>query len=274
MIRRLFHPPHRLSSVLTLLALAIALLALSTYAGRDPHQFKIHDEDRPQPKKVTPGMASTPDQPGEAPSDAVVLFGGEASDLKENWRKGDGSTPGWKVEDGALVVVPDSGNIFTKQKFGDCQMHIEWAADPHSEGEAQHRSNSGVFFAKNRYEVQILDGHENQTYADGMPGALYGQYPPLVNASRPAGKWQSYDIIYRRPRFNDDGEVTRPARITVLHNGVLVQECEPLTGPTAHKKRPPYEAHPAKLPIQLQDHGDDPIKFRNIWVRELDESKR
>ena len=274
MIRRMFHPPHRLSSILTLLALAIAVLALSTYAGRDPHAFKVHDEDRPLPEKVTPGTASTPSKPGKAPSDAVMLFGGEASHLKQKWEQGNGETPGWKVKDGAMVVVPDSGSIFTKQKFGDCQLHIEWAADPNSKGKAQHRSNSGVFFGKNRYEVQILDTYKNKTYADGMAGALYGQYPPLVNATRPAGEWQTYDIIYRRPRFNDKGEVTQPARLTVLHNGVLVQDCEPLTGKTAHKKRPPYKPHPAKLPIQLQDHGDDPIKFRNIWIRELDESKR
>jgi hypothetical protein len=168
----------------------------------------------------------------------------------------------------ALEVVPRTGGIQTAQSFGDVQLHIEWAAPAEIRGEGQGRGNSGVFFGGGRYEVQVLDSYDNRTYADGQAAALYGQYPPMVNASRPPGEWQTYDIVFRGPRFDAQGNVTRPARVTVFHNGVLVQDNTELAGPTTHQARPPYQAHPERLPISLQDHGDL-VRFRNIWVREL-----
>jgi hypothetical protein len=166
-----------------------------------------------------------------------------------------------------MEVVAGTGDIATARGFGDVQLHIEWATPTPPHGESQERGNSGVFLM-GRYEVQVLDSYNNKTYPDGQASALYGQYPPLVNASRPPGEWQSYDIVFRRPRFDAQGKLLKPARVTVFHNGVLVQDDVELTGPTAHQRRPPYEAHPERLPIKLQDHGN-PIRFRNIWLREL-----
>jgi hypothetical protein len=227
-------------------------------------QYPIHDENRPQPRVVDPGSAA--ERPAPPPSDAVVLFDGR--DLGQ-WRtRKDGSAAKWKVADGTMEVVAGTGDIETAQGFGDCQLHVEWATPAVVAGEGQHRGNSGVFLMGGRYEVQVLDSHGNKTYPDGQAGALFGQYPPLVNASRGPGQWQSYDIVFRAPRFDAQGQLLRPARVTVLHNGVLVQDGRVLSGPTAFKKRPPYAAHPAKLPIGLQDH-DYPVRFRNIWVREL-----
>jgi hypothetical protein len=159
------------------------------------------------------------------------------------------------------------GSIRTRQGFGDCQLHVEWAAPAEVIGEGQGRGNSGVFLM-DTYEVQVLDGWQNATYADGITAAIYGQYPPLVNACRKPGEWQTYDIVFYAPRFDQDGKLLRPARMTVLHNGILVHDNAELSGPTAHKARPPYQAHPDKMPISLQDHGN-PVRYRNIWVREL-----
>src|SRR5690606_2422562 len=175
----------------------------------------------------------------------------------------------WRIVDGALVVAPGQGGIFTAEQFGDVQLHIEWMTPAPPMGEGQDRSTSGVFFMT-KYEVQVLDSWENVTYADAQAAAAYGQYPPLVNASLPPGTWQSYDIVFRRPRFDNAGKVTEPARMTVLHNGVLVQEHVPLLGPTSHRVRAPYEAHADQLPLSLQDH-DHPVRFRNIWVRPLND---
>ncbi len=225
-------------------------------------EWKVHDEDRPQPPMVDPGPAQDPVPP---PADAIVLFDG--TDLS-NWEKTNGKPAGWKVENGYMEVVKGAGAIRTKQGFGDVQLHVEWAA-PNS-GDGQNSGNSGVFLM-NIYEVQVLNSHGNTTYPDGQAVAVYGQYPPLVNASRPPDHWQSYDIIFRRPRFAADGALLRPARVTVLHNGVLVQDNVVLTGPTSHKKRPPYEAHPDKVSLMLQDHGE-PVRYRNIWARELPET--
>lgn len=228
-------------------------------------EWPIHDETRPQPSVVDPGTASTPERPGRPPSDAIVLFDGK--DLAQ-WRQDkDGSPAQWKVVDGAMEVVKGTGYIRTERGFGDCQLHVEWMAASPGTGEGQARSNSGVFLM-GQYEVQVLDSYQNKTYPDGQAAALYGQHPPLVNASRPPGQWQTHDIVFRAPRFDADGKVLRPARVTVLHNGVLVQDNVELSGPTAHKARPPYKAHEARLPIKLQDHGD-PVRFRNIWLREL-----
>jgi hypothetical protein len=255
-------------------AFAVLLVAASAAAGdgtKGPSDWPIHDETRPQPPVVAPGAASTPDQPGQPPADAVVLFDGK--DLS-TWRATKGGGPaGWRVEKGYMEVVPGAGNIETKQVFGDCQLHVEFMEPTPAKGEGQGRGNSGVFFGGQRYEVQVLDSYQNRTYPDGQAAALYGQFPPLVNASRPPGEWQTYDIVFEGPRFDLGGKLLRPARVTVFHNGIAVQHASELLGPTLHKTRPPYEAHPDRLPISLQDHGN-PVRFRNVWVRELGEKDR
>jgi Domain of Unknown Function (DUF1080) len=230
-----------------------------------PMKWKIHDLNRPNPPIITPGTASTQETPGTAPSDAVVLFDGK--DLSK-WADKDGKPAQWKVQDGYMEVVAKTGNISTRDSFGDCQLHVEFAEPTPPHGESQERGNSGVFLMST-YEIQVLDSYENKTYADGQASAVYGQYPPQVNASRPPAQWQSYDIIFHRPRFAGD-KLQQPARLTVLHNGVLVQDNVELTGPTAHGERPPYKPGPEKLPLQLQDHGD-PVRYRDIWIRELHE---
>ena len=222
----------------------------------------IHDTTRTQPRVVDPGPIAFSSR---APSDAIVLFDGR--DASE-WRSQDGGASRWKIDKGYLEVVGQTGGISTVRAFGDCQLHIEWAAPVEPVGAGQARGNSGVFLM-GRYEVQVLDSYRNTTYPDGQAAAIYGQYPPLVNASRAPGEWQAYDIIFRRPRFNERGELVEPARITVIHNGVLVQNAVALTGPTGHRSRPPYAAHADRLPIGLQDH-DSPVRFRNIWVRDLE----
>lgn len=229
---------------------------------RSEMQWKIHDPDRPLPPVVDPGPAGDP-VPG--PADAIVLFDGR--DLSQ-WSGSKGQPSRWKVENGYMEVVKKTGSIRTVQGFGDCQLHIEWSAPLPAVGEGQGRGNSGVFLM-DTYEVQVLDCYQNKTYADGMAAAVYGQYPPLVNACRPPGEWQTYDIVFYRPRFAEDGRLLSPARMTVFHNGILVQDNVELTGPTAHKKRPPYKRHADKLPLSLQDHGN-PVRFRSIWIRELE----
>jgi len=195
---------------------------------------------------------------GRPPSDAIVLFDG--SDLNE-WN-GD-----WKLEGDAVTVAPGTGSLVTKRAFGDVQLHIEWRTPSVVESEGQGRGNSGVFLME-RYEVQVLDSYENTTYVNGQAGALYKQHIPLVNASRPPGEWQSYDIIFMAPRFDDDGALSLPATFTVLHNGVLIQNHTTIDGTTANIGEPEYEAHDAKAPLMLQDHTN-PVSYRNIWIREL-----
>jgi 3-keto-disaccharide hydrolase len=226
--------------------------------------WKIHDPNRPLPPVIEPGTSSAQDSPGRPPSDAAVLFDGK--DLSK-WAHKDGSAAKWKVENGYAEVVAKSGYIYTREAFGDCQLHVEFTEPLPAKGESQDRGNSGVFL-QGLYETQVLDSYQSKTYADGQAGAIYGQYPPLVNASRPPGQWQVYDIVFHGPRFDKDGKLLRPARETVFHNGVLVQDNVELTGPTAHGKRPPYEPQPEKLPLALQDHGH-PVRYRNIWIREL-----
>ena len=170
--------------------------------------------------------------------------------------------------DGKKSLLRAAAGISTRDGFGDAQLHVEWMSPVPVAGESQDRGNSGVFLM-GRYEVQVLDSYDNATYPDGQAGAVYGQYPPLVNASRPPGEWQMYDIIFHRPRFDAQGKVTQPARMTVLHNGVLVQDNVVLSGPTGHTRRPPYEKHDDRLPIGLQDHGQR-VRFRNIWIRDLE----
>jgi hypothetical protein len=231
-----------------------------------PMKWKIHDPNRPLPPVIDPGTASTPDAPGRPPSDAVVLFDGK--DLS-HWADKDGKPAPWKVESGYMEVLPKSGYIYTREPFGDCQLHVEFAEPLPAVGESQERGNSGVFL-HGLYEIQVLDSYQNKTYADGEASAVYGQYPPLVNASRPPGQWQTYDIVFHGPRFDKAGKLLSPARVTVLRNGVLVQDNVELTGPTAHGERPPYKPTPEKLPLALQDHGN-PVRYRNIWIRELNE---
>jgi len=224
--------------------------------------WPVHDPNRPQPPVVAPGPAGPPVPP---PADAVTLFAGE--DLGA-WTDAKGQPARWKVENGYFEVVPKTGDVRTVKGFGDCQLHVEWMAPSPAKGADQDRGNSGVFLM-GLYEVQVLDCYGSRTYADGMTAAIYGQFPPLVNACRPPGEWQTYDIVFHRPRFDQDGNVLAPARMTVLHNGILVHDNAVLTGPTAHKARPPYKMHADKLPISLQDHGH-PVRFRNIWIRELE----
>jgi len=245
------------------LAGCLVAAAAPTATSQAVTSWPVHSLSRPKPPVVDPGPFTASAPP---PSDAVVLFDGRT--LSE-WRAADdaGGPARWKVADGYMEVVGGTGGIATARSFGDVQLHLEWASPASPTGEGQERGNSGVFLM-GRYEVQILDTYQNETYADGYAAALYGQYPPLVNATRAPGQWQTYDIVFRRPRFDQAGKLLRPARVTVLHNGVLVQDAVTLTGPTAHQARPPYAPHPDRLPFGLQDHGN-PVRFRNIWVREL-----
>jgi hypothetical protein len=221
--------------------------------------------NRPRPPKITPAIKL----PVAPPSDAVVLFDG--SDVSK-WRSSDGGPAKWVVKDGYMESVSGSGYVYTRDSFGDVQLHVEWAAPVPAVGTGQGRGNSGVFLM-GLYEVQVLDSDTNITYADGQAAAIYGQHPPLVNASLPAGEWQSYDIFFRGPRFRPDGSLLQPARVTVLQNGVLVQDNVEIWGPTSWLQYHPYHSHPDKQPLALQDHGN-PVHFRNIWVRELPEWNR
>jgi hypothetical protein len=236
-------------------------------AGQVSQDWPIHSMTRPQPPIVDPGAAPPPTPP---PSDAVVLFDGRSL---AGWRAADSTEQParWKVENGYMEVAAGTGNIATARGFGDVQLHIEWATPSAVHGEGQERGNSGIFLM-DRYELQVLDSYRNPTYPDGQAGAIYGQYPPLANASRPPGQWQSYDVVFHRPRFDAAGALVRPARMIVFHNGVLVQDDVTLTGPTGHHQRPPYSAHPDRLPLVLQDHGN-PVRYRNIWLRELGEGR-
>jgi len=255
---------------LFLAALALVLLVSQIQAGCQDEgaaaarQYRIHSWDRPRPPIVDPGTASAPEQPGRPPADAIVLFDGQNLDA---WRATDGGPAKWVIKDQAMESVRGSGYVRTLRAFGDCQLHIEWATPSKVEGRSQGRGNSGVFLM-GLYEVQVLDSFNNDTYPDGQAAAIYGQYPPQVNASRGPGQWQAYDIVFHRPHFDDEGKMTRAARITVLHNGVLVQDNVEILGPTTWMNRPPYKAHSDKLPLSLQDHGN-PVRFRNVWIREL-----
>lgn len=227
-------------------------------------KWKVHDADRPHPAVLTPGSV-----PGAAPSDAVVLFDGRSLDA---WTP---TGKPWIVENGVTTVPPHTEGggdsaLVSKQSFGDVQLHLEFRSPTPPTKSSQDRGNSGILFMQ-RYEIQILDSYRNPTYADGGVGAIYGWKPPLMNPSRPPGEWQSYDIIFERPRFGPDGKLLRPAYATVFLNGVLVQNRQAWLGTTVWRKVGQYEAHGDAAPIQLQDHGS-PVSFRNIWVRPLPEA--
>jgi len=226
-----------------------------------------HDRNAPQPPVITPGEGSTQAQAGKPPSDAIVLFNGK--DLS-NWESVNGGPAEWKVEKGDFATVPGKGDIRTKQAFGDCQLHVEWSAPNPPHGEDQDRGNSGVYLQSN-YEIQVLDSYQSKTYPDGQAAALYGQYAPLVNACRAPGQWQTYDVVFHGPRFDAAGKLTRAATITVFHNGVLVQDHVTVLGRTDGEHEP-YEQTPTKLPLKLQDHNH-PVRFRNIWIREIPETQ-
>jgi hypothetical protein len=227
-------------------------------------QWHVHDSDRPTPQPVTPAA-----NPGGAPADAVVLFDGKSTDA---WVPEKGV---WPIKDGAMTIPSRAGsggesNLVSKQSFGDVQFHLEFRSPNPPTKTSQDRGNSGIWFMQ-RYEVQILDGYQNPTYADGTVGAVYGWKPPLVNAAREPGEWQSYDVVFERPRFAVDGKLVRPAYVTAFLNGVLVQNHQAMLGTTIWRQVASYKAHPDAAPIQLQDH-DSPVSFRNIWVRPLSEA--
>lgn len=239
-------------------------------ASSAPAQTRPEDTEAwsPKPAIVTPASAV-----GGAPSDAIILFDGK--DLDQWVSSQDKSPAAWTVADGVITVDKAKGNIETRRAFQDYQLHLEWRVPADIDGSGQGRGNSGVFLASTGprdagYEVQILDSFENQTYVNGQAGSVYKQHPPLVNVSRKPGEWQTYDIVWRAPRFTAAGTLASPATVTVLHNGVLVQDNAVLAGETVYIGKPTYKAH-GPAPIKLQAHGDPskPISFRNIWVREL-----
>ena len=219
-------------------------------------RWRVHDIERPEPAIIDLGSTV------QAPSDAIVLFDG--NDLNQ-WTSQDGSPAAWKVEDG-YFEVNGRGNIVSRPKFGSCQLHLEWATPMEVVGKGQGRGNSGVMLMT-FYEIQILDSFENRTYSDGQAAAIYGQHPPLVNASRCPGEWQTFDIVFEAPEFAED-KLLRPAYVTVLHNGIIVHHRTEIVGRVAHEDPAQYAPHATEMPILLQDHGN-PIRFRNIWVRPL-----
>lgn len=258
-----------------LIALALAgSAAASLYVfGRAPEgytdtpmqpngKWHVHDPERPIPPVVTPGKQFS--QMADAPSDAIVLFDGKDFS-KWAGEKGDVQ---WKIEDGYMETT-HTGRIHTKDEFGDFQLHIEWATPSKVEGKGQGRGNNGVNIY-GRYEIQVLDSYNNETYADGGAGALYGQTPPLVNPSRPPGEWQTYDVIWEGPRWDDSGKLTRKASATVIYNGVAIHNKQELWGDTRYRGVGNYDKVQTKGPIELYEHGN-PVRFRNIWIRPLGE---
>jgi len=229
----------------------------------DHHAWAVHDGNRPEPKRVTPGSFSQPQQAGKPPSDAVILFDGTTL---SGWQTDKGEPAKWLVTEGAMEVLPGSGEIRSREQFGDCQLHIEFATPRHVEGDGQGRGNSGVFLM-GRLEIQVLDSYNNSTYADGHAGAYYGINPPLALPVQPPGEWQVYDIVFRRPIYQDN-QVLDPGYITVFLNGVLVQDHTPLEGPGGHRGRTQPGPFPERGYLSLQDHGN-PTRFRNIWYRPL-----
>lgn len=254
--------------------LLTALLAAALFAQKNhdlgyddtpliPGQkWRVHDDTRKHPVKVAPAT-----QVGQAPSDAIVLFNGtDPSRWVARLRGGATGEPQWKVESGYLEVVPGKGGIMTKEKFGDVQLHVEWQQLVDVKGKSQDRGNSGIEFMT-RYELQVLESYEGVTYADGQAAAIYGTWPPLVNATRKAGEWQTYDIAFEAPKFEGE-KLMKPAFITVFHNGVLVHHRQEFLGTSTHARVPTYRPHEAEAPLSLQNHGSA-VRYRNIWIRRL-----
>ena len=264
-------------SIVVRIFLAAALIAAAVVIAQEREQhdlgftdtptlpgqpWHVHDSGRPHPAVVTPATV-----PGAPPSDAIVLFNG--SDLAQWDQHGDGGKiidPKWQVRDGHFEVAPGTGDLYTREKFGDCQLHIEWQEPPTVRGTSQDRGNSGVYFMS-RYEIQVLDAYQNPTYADGQAGAIYGQWPPLVNPARRPGEWNVYDIAFEAPRFEGD-KVARPAYFTVFFNGVLVHNHQASLGATVYREVARYKRHDAEEPLALQDHHH-PVWFRNVWIRRV-----
>lgn len=227
--------------------------------------WKVHDIKRPRPAIVTPGIRC-----GDPPSDAIVLFNGK--DLAQWIQMGKGPQKGkpvpakWKVESGYVECVGGTGDLISKEKFGDAQYHVEWSSPMEIDGDSQWRGNSGVLIM-GRYEIQVLDSFDNPTYADGQAGSIYGQWPPLVNPCRRPGEWNVYDIFFEAPKF-ENGSLTKPPYVTVVFNGVLVQHHKEIIGPMAHREVRRFEAHGAEEPLALQDH-DTKVRYRNIWARRI-----
>jgi hypothetical protein len=225
--------------------------------------WKVHDAARPRPSKIAPG--ALPAAP--APADAIQLFNGK--DLSQWVSLPRGGTAGeakWKVENGYIEILPRTGRLVTKEKFGDCQLHVEWMVPAGSEGAGQGRGNSGIELM-GRYEIQVLESFENVTYADGQAASIYGQWPPRVNVSRAPGEWNAYDIVFEAPRF-DGATLAKPAYVTVIHNGVMVHHRQEILGTAIHRRVATYQAHAPEESLSLQDHGH-PVRFRNIWIRRL-----
>lgn len=261
-------------NALGLTAALSVLSALAAGVGYDntpqiPGQkWKVHDKTRPNPPIVTPAATFSHNAP--APSDATVLFNG--TDLSAWKSAGKSDAPKWKVENGYFEVVKGGGDIETKEQFGDFQLHIEWAAPKEIRGESQGRGNSGIFM-HGRHEVQVLDVYNNKTYADGQAGGLYGMWPPLQNAMKPPGEFNSYDIIFEAAKWDTAGNLTRQAAVTVIQNGVVLHHKQNFNGPTGHQNVPVNTPYNSRGGIRLQDHGDS-VRFRNIWIRPLGEYDR
>lgn len=242
---------------LCLLGTGISTAAIAQEKKIDPPT--LTEVWKPTPKLITPGLTDS-----GAPSDAIVLFDGKDASA---FIGSDGKPVKWKIADGSMIVEKGTGMITTKSAFGDCQLHIEWRSPEVVKGNGQGRGNSGIFLM-GKYELQVLDSYENTTYSNGQAGSIYKQLIPLANATRKPGQWQSYDVIFMAPRFNEDGSVKIPANITVIHNGVLVQNHAIIAGSTQYIGAPSYEKHGEKEPLSLQDHGDL-VSYRNIWIRNL-----
>jgi len=243
--------------VILLLSFAILLFTIQCLGQDEPDPAETEVWE-PEPGIVTPGNGTNP------PSDAIVLFDG--SDLSQ-WTDDKGNESKWIVKDNAVTINPETGKLVSRQQFGSCQLHIEFRTPIEIDDEGQGRGNSGIFL-QGKYEVQVLDSYENRTYSNGQAGSIYKQHPPLVNVSRKPGEWQMYDIIFNAPLFNDKGSLKNPGNVTLFHNGVLVLNHVELKGSTVFTGEPKYEAHGPKRPLELQDH-DNPVSYRNIWIREL-----
>jgi hypothetical protein len=237
---------------------AIIILLFGCFAVYSQGDPKLTEVWTPVPAIITPGIGTA------APSDAIVLFDGKNLD---QWENSKAEQAGWDIKDGILTVIPGTGVIKTKKLFSDCQLHVEWRTPAIVVGEGQGRGNSGIFLQE-RYELQVLDSYNNITYSNGQAGSIYKQQMPLVNACLKPGEWQTYDIIFTAPQFNDDGILKSPAYITVMQNGVLVQNHYELKGSTEYIGQPSYKKHGLKEALVLQEHGN-PVSYRNIWIREL-----